>query len=75
MQYLWIGLALKYGKYVDADLQYQIKLFQQLGRSFLYKIISCTKHNWHFTIGLLINAATLNVHFMTLFFADAVAMN
>ena len=27
-------MALKYGKCVDADLQYQLKLFQQLGRSF-----------------------------------------
>ena len=26
-QYLWTGMALKYGKQVDAGLQYQMKLF------------------------------------------------
>ena len=45
MQYLWIGMAQKYGKYVDADLENQMKLFQQIGRSFLYKFSSHTKHN------------------------------
>ena len=73
MQYLWIGMAQKYGKYVDADLENQMKLFQQIGRSFLYKFSSHTKHNWHCTIGLLINAATLNVYF-TLFFGEAITM-
>ena len=24
---LWLGMALKYGKHVDVDLQYQMKLF------------------------------------------------
>ena len=24
-QYLWMGMVLKYGKQVDADLQYQLK--------------------------------------------------
>ena len=27
-------MALKYGKYVDADLHYKMKLFYQLDRSF-----------------------------------------
>ena len=65
MQYLWIELALKIGKYVDTDLEYQMKLCQQLGRSFPYKISPHTKHNWHCTIGLSINAATLNVYVIT----------
>ena len=43
------------------DVQNQMKLFQQLGRSFLLKNCSRTKHNRHFTIGLWLNAATLNV--------------
>ena len=38
-------VALKYRKSVDEDLEYQMKLFQQLGRSLLYKISSRTKHN------------------------------
>ena len=41
------------------DVQYQMKLFQRLGRSFLLKSYFRTKHNCHCTIGLLLNAATL----------------
>ena len=57
-----------------ADVQYQMKLFQQLGRSFLLKSCFRTKHNCHFTIGLWLNAGTLNVYFIFLFLAEAVAM-
>ena len=42
-----------------ADVQYQMKLFQQLGRSFLLKSCFRTKHNCHCTVGLWLNAATL----------------
>ena len=57
-----------------ADVQYQMKLFQQLGSSFLLQSCFRTKHNCHCTIGLWFNAATLNVYFIFLFLAEAVAM-
>ena len=56
-------MALKYGKQVDADLQYQMKLFQQLCRIFFYKSSSRTKHYWHCIIGFLIDTALLNAYF------------
>ena len=34
VRYLWTGMALKYGKQVDAEQQYQMELFWQLRRSF-----------------------------------------
>ena len=34
-QYLCTGMALKYRKQADADLQYQMKLLYQLGRIFV----------------------------------------
>ena len=57
-----------------ADVQYPMKLFQQLGRSFLLKSCFRTKHNCHCTIGLWLNTATLNVYVIFLFLAEAVAM-
>ena len=45
-------------------MQDQTKLFQKLGRNFLYKISSCTTHNWYCTTGFLTNAALLNVYFI-----------
>ena len=63
MKYLWTGMALKYGKYVNADLQYQMKLFKQLGRSFSLQS-PLTKHNWYCAFGFLINTAPLNVYFI-----------
>ena len=63
MKYLWTGMALKYRKYVNADLQYQMKLFKQLGRSFSLQS-PLTKHNWYCAVGFLINTAPLNVYFI-----------
>ena len=56
-------MALKYRKYVNADLQYQMKLFKQLGRSFSLQS-PLTKHNWYCAFGFLINTAPLNVYFI-----------
>ena len=56
-------MALKYRKYVNADLQYQMKLFKQLGRSFSLQS-PLTKHIWCCAVGFLINTAPLNVYFI-----------
>ena len=41
-----------------------MELVKQLRRKFFYKSSPCTKHNWHFSIRFLINAAPLNVYYI-----------
>ena len=63
-EYLSTGIALKYGRWIDVDLQYEKNLFYKISRSFPLQMEARAKHNWHCTIRFVINTTLENVYFI-----------